>query len=101
MITGKYPSLRLRRSRKNDWSRRLIEENNLSSTNNIKIEDFNGELFTEIYDKVSSKLTLGDESTPFPYREWDNLIFKGISSVNNGSFNIEFVVPSSIEYDYG
>ncbi len=30
MITGKYPSLRLRRSRKNDWSRRLVEENNLS-----------------------------------------------------------------------
>ena len=30
MITGKYPSLRLRRTRKNDWSRRLIEENNLS-----------------------------------------------------------------------
>ena len=30
MITGKYPSLRLRRSRKNDWSRRLVEENNLT-----------------------------------------------------------------------
>ena len=30
MITGKYPSLRLRRNRKNVWSRRLIEENNLS-----------------------------------------------------------------------
>ncbi len=30
MITGKYPELRLRRSRKNDWSRRLIEENNLT-----------------------------------------------------------------------
>ena len=30
MITGKYPNLRLRRSRKNDWSRRLIEENNLT-----------------------------------------------------------------------
>jgi len=30
MITGKYPALRLRRSRKNDWSRRLIEENNLT-----------------------------------------------------------------------
>ena len=30
MITGKYPSLRLRRSRKYDWSRRLIQENNLS-----------------------------------------------------------------------
>ena len=30
MITGKYPSLRLRRSRKNNWSRRLVEENNLT-----------------------------------------------------------------------
>ncbi len=30
MITGKFPNLRLRRSRKNDWSRRLVEENNLS-----------------------------------------------------------------------
>ena len=30
MITGKYPSLRLRRSRKESWSRRLIQENTLS-----------------------------------------------------------------------
>ena len=35
MITGKYPNLRLRRSRKNDWSRRLIQENNLSSSDFI------------------------------------------------------------------
>ena len=30
MIIGKYPSLRLRRSRKDPWSRRLIQENTLS-----------------------------------------------------------------------
>ena len=30
MITGKYPGLRLRCSRKYDWSRRLVEENNLT-----------------------------------------------------------------------
>ena len=35
MITGKYPSLRLRRSRKNDWSRRLVEENSLSPSDFI------------------------------------------------------------------
>jgi len=35
MITGKFPSLRLRRSRKNDWSRRLVEENNLTSNDFI------------------------------------------------------------------
>ena len=31
IITGKYPSLRLRRNRKSDWSRRLTSENNISS----------------------------------------------------------------------
>ena len=31
MISGKYPSLRLRRTRKYNWSRRLTQENNLSS----------------------------------------------------------------------
>ena len=35
MITGKYPSLRLRRSRKFDWSRRLVQETNLSSNDLI------------------------------------------------------------------
>jgi len=29
-ILGKYPSLRLRRNRKSDWSRRLVAENNLT-----------------------------------------------------------------------
>ena len=35
IITGKYPKLRLRRNRKYDWSRRLIEENNLTSNDFI------------------------------------------------------------------
>ena len=35
MITGKYPNLRLRRSRKYSWSRRLVEESNLSSSDLI------------------------------------------------------------------
>jgi len=35
MITGNYPNLRLRRSRRHDWSRRLIQENNLSSSDFI------------------------------------------------------------------
>ena len=35
MITGKYPSLRLRRSRKYDWTRRLIRENDLSTNDLI------------------------------------------------------------------
>ena len=35
IITGKYPNLRLRRNRKTDWSRRLVQENNLSANDLI------------------------------------------------------------------
>ena len=35
MIIGKFPNLRLRRSRKYAWSRRLVEENSLSSNDFI------------------------------------------------------------------
>ena len=34
-ILGKYPSLRLRRNRKYNWSRRLVAENNLSASDLI------------------------------------------------------------------
>ncbi len=35
IITGKYPSLRLRRTRQHEWSRRIVQENNLSSSDLI------------------------------------------------------------------
>tara|TARA_Y100000389_G_scaffold193695_1_gene222746 strand:+ start:439 stop:1428 length:990 start_codon:yes stop_codon:yes gene_type:complete len=35
MIIGNYPNLRLRRNRKNKWSRRLIQENTLSASDFI------------------------------------------------------------------
>jgi len=35
MITGKYPSLRLRRTRKYVWSRKLVQEHNLSTNDLI------------------------------------------------------------------
>ncbi len=35
MITGRYPALRLRRNRKSDWIRRLVEESSLSSNDLI------------------------------------------------------------------
>ena len=35
MITGRYPGLRLRRNRKTDWSRRLVQENSLSANDLI------------------------------------------------------------------
>ena len=35
IITGTFPNLRLRRSRKSDWCRRLVQESNLTSNDLI------------------------------------------------------------------
>ena len=35
IITGKYPNLRMRRTRQHEWSRRLVQESNLSSSDLI------------------------------------------------------------------
>ena len=35
IVTGKYPALRLRRNRKENWARRLVQENSLSSSDFI------------------------------------------------------------------
>ena len=36
IITGKYPELRLRRTRQYDWSRRLVKENSLSANDLVQ-----------------------------------------------------------------
>ena len=53
MITGKYPNLRLRRNRKTDWSRRLVEESTLSP-NDLILPIF----LTEGKDRVQSIKTM-------------------------------------------
>ena len=58
IITGKYPNLRLRRGRKTDWSRRLTQENNLSS-NDLVLPIF-------LTDGINKKIPI--KSMPEVYR---------------------------------
>ena len=57
MITGKYPSLRLRRTRKYNWSRKLVQENNLSSSDLIYPI-----FIIEGKNKIGSNESLNDDS---------------------------------------
>ena len=73
----------------------------VSNLSEEKVDGFNGDLYVDIFDKISLKKTLGDESDSFTFYEWDNKIFKGLVEVNNGNFSFEFIVPKNIEYIYG
>ena len=46
-------------------------------------------------------MTLGQEScSPMPFRNQNNIIYKGEASVSNGKFSFSFIVPKDIENNY-
>jgi len=66
------------------------------------LTDFNGTVYPTVYDKEIIRTTLGQEScTPMPYRDQNNILYKGAASVVDGNFSFSFVVPKDIAYNYG
>jgi hypothetical protein len=66
------------------------------------LSDFNGVIYSTVYDKEVIKNTLGQEScTQMPYRDQNNVLYKGMASVKNGQFSFSFIVPKDIAYNYG
>ena len=68
--------------------------------NGNRINDFNGQVSVTVYDKESKIRTLGDEGNPFEFRSRNNLLYEGKSSVKNGAFEVDFVVPKDISYQF-
>jgi hypothetical protein len=72
------------------------------------MSDFNGVLSTTIYDKEINRQTLGNDGTRegnqliiMDFKTLGAIIFRGQSSVTNGQFDIEFVVPKDIGIPVG
>lgn len=68
------------------------------------LSDFNGTLKPTVFDKKMLYETLGnDNNATMEYLEQMNVLYKGNSSIENGYFEFEFVVPVDIAYfyDYG
>ena len=65
------------------------------------LTNFNGVVFPTVYDKEIISVTLGQEScSPMPFRNQNNIIYKGTASVISGQFSFSFVVPKDIENNY-
>jgi hypothetical protein len=68
----------------------------------ILLSNFNGTIYPTVYDKELIKTTLGQEScTPMPYRDQNNILYKGAATVAQGRFSFSFIVPKDIAYNYG
>lgn len=67
-----------------------------------KLTDFNGEISITVYDKevLTSSLGNGGE-TPMKFKVQENIIYKGLASVDKGVFLFSFVLPKDISYEIG
>ncbi|WP_442267240.1 type IX secretion system sortase PorU [Tenacibaculum sp. ZS6-P6] len=67
------------------------------------LTDFNGVVFTTIFDKPIDKTTLDNDGFGIinTFDSQDSKIFRGKSSVENGRFEFEFIVPKDIKIANG
>lgn len=68
-------------------------------------DDFNGKVHITVFDKEEKVKTLcndcAEDDKPFEYRYRINPIFKGKAVVKEGLFELDFVVPKDIKYNFG
>ncbi len=67
------------------------------------LSGYNGFVYPTVFDKRKTRYTLGQDITS-PVKEFDtqnNIIYKGKSTVKNGTFTFSFVVPKDIDYSFG
>ncbi len=68
-----------------------------------KQTDYNGTLYSIVFDKKTAVLTLGTDagSSPTTFYFWKSVLFKGRAPIVNGDFSFEFIMPKDISYNYG
>lgn len=64
-------------------------------------QSFNGVVEMTLYDKQKHFVTIGKNDPPFEYDQWDNAVFRGKASVQDGEFESRFVMPKNIAYQVG
>lgn len=71
--------------------------------NNNPLTNFNGTLSTTIFDKPIDKTTLDNDGfgVTMTFDTQNSKIFRGKSSVENGAFSFDFIVPKDIKIAYG
>lgn len=68
-----------------------------------KVDGFNGFLNASVFDKVQriSSLRNHGESKTFNFNDRQNKLFSGVAEVVNGNFELTFMLPKDIKYNYG
>lgn len=67
--------------------------------NGTKADNYNGLLFSTVFDKKQPFTTLSnDGNPPFTFEARNNIIYRGKSTIEAGQFEFTFYVPKDIQY---
>ncbi|MCO5229900.1 MAG: type IX secretion system sortase PorU [Chitinophagales bacterium] len=71
--------------------------------NNILDTDFNGIVNVIVYDKMVLQSTLSNDATSptYNFKSRNNILYKGRTQAKNGLFELSFIMPKDINYNFG
>lgn len=83
-------------------NRYTIEGEVLTAAGTIA-NDFNGDVYPEVFDKPALVKTLGNDplSRVVNYSSFQHLLFSGKTTAVNGKFSYSFIVPKDINFQFG
>ena len=75
----------------------------VTDNSNNMLPNFNGTLSTTIFDKTIDKQTLDNDGfgVVMTFDTQDSKLFRGKSTIENGAFSFDFIVPKDIKIAYG
>ncbi|TMM29133.1 type IX secretion system sortase PorU [Polaribacter aestuariivivens] len=73
------------------------------NNSNVVLNNFNGSLSTTVFDKPIDKTTLDNDNFGINmiFDTQDSKLFRGKSTITNGTFSFDFIVPKDIKVAYG
>lgn len=82
---------------------RIKFEGEITDNNNNILSGFNGTLSTTVFDKIIEQTTLDNDGfgIQMQFDTRDSKLFRGKSTVTNGTFSFDFIVPKDIRVAFG
>ncbi|MBL7711435.1 MAG: type IX secretion system sortase PorU, partial [Chitinophagaceae bacterium] len=82
---------------------RYVVHGSVRDDHGMPLNDFNGKVNITFFDKnqILSIRTANSGNTARKISLQNNIIYKGIATVQNGHFSFEFITPKDINYEFG
>ena len=82
---------------------RATIKGHITDVNGQLVTGFNGVIYLTLFDKERERKTMNHsgDADPMTFHTQTSTLFKGKTTVENGEFELSFIVPRDINYSYG